>query len=77
MKSSWLQDRIDGLDDEGKLVKADWSKSEQATVEADLAEADYIDAELGKILEGQITIGGKKIGCRHHDRLRCAKSVYR
>ena len=42
-------------------MKADWSRSEQATVEADLAEADYVDAELAKILDGQILIGGKKI----------------
>ncbi len=60
MKSSWVQDRMSWLDAEGKPQKADCSRSERATVEADLAEADYVDAELAKFLEGQISIGGKK-----------------
>ena len=61
MKSSWLQDRVRWLDAEGKPQKADGSRSERATEEADLAEADYVDAELAKIIDGQVMIGGKKI----------------
>ena len=49
------------LDESVRPCRADWSRSDQATTEWDLAEADYVDAELQKIIDGQIQIGGKKI----------------
>jgi len=61
MKSSWLDDRMKWLDAAGKPVRADWSRSEQATCEADLAEADYVDSEFSKLVAGEIKIGGKVV----------------
>ncbi len=53
MKSCWLQDRVGWLDAEGPT-----------TVKTDLSEADYVDAELAKILDGQILIRGQgNCGC--------------
>ncbi len=69
MKSSWLRDRRSWLDTEGP-AKADWSRSKQATEEADLAEADYVDAELGEILEDRTYRRQEDGGCRHQYRLR-------
>ena len=61
MKSSWLNGRMKWLDAVGKLVCADWSRSEQATCEANLAEADYVDNEFRKLVSGEIKIGGKVV----------------
>ena len=61
MKSSWLDGRTSWLDESGKPTRADWSRSEHARTEADLAEADYVDHELGKLLNGEVVLGGKKL----------------
>lgn len=59
MKSSWLDKRKLWLKADGRPERADWSRSEHAETEADLAEASYVDAEFNKLVAGEIQIGGK------------------
>ena len=61
MKHSWLNNRYKWLDEEGKPKAADWSRSEEAEVEEDLAEQDYCYKEMQKAEHYIHKIAGKKI----------------
>jgi len=61
MKESWLDDRYTWNDADGKPVGADWSKIDNATTVADLAEADY-SSKLDKFTSTHsVRIGGNMI----------------
>ncbi len=61
LKDSWLNGRMDWLTPEGRPQKADWSRSEHAETEYDLAEADYCSKEHQKMEDHSVLLGGKLI----------------
>ncbi len=61
MKSSWMDRRESWLRADGTPQPADWSRSDATEQEPNLAEADHVDAEFYKLVDGDTQIGGKTL----------------
>ena len=61
MRESWLEGRMSWIDETGRPIAPDWSRSEVAKKMEDLQEADYCSKELTALQDHEITVGGKKI----------------
>ena len=61
LKDSWLTDRMHWIDSVGRPLKPDWSRSEQAHEEADLAEADYCSKLKEHLQDHSVVLGGQTL----------------
>ena len=61
LKESWIADRHKWLDADGRPKRADWSRSDAAETEADLAEHDYCSKMAEHMQDHTVEIGGKII----------------